>query len=198
MSTITLPYDINNGDILDADKVMSDLEAITTEYNSAVGGEVGDVLTTANTKTVSNKTLTSPTINTPTIATPTITNGTSAGLVLTTATLTKPTINGSVQAVTADSDGATVTFNLAASNVHTVTLGGNRTLAISNATAGQYFAIELVQDGTGSRTVTWFTTIKWVGNTAPTLTTTANKKDTFMFRVTGSGTYDGYIVGMNI
>ena len=64
MSTITLPYDINNGDILDADKVMSDLEAITTEYNSAVGGETGDVVTTSNTKTLTNKTLTSPVINT--------------------------------------------------------------------------------------------------------------------------------------
>lgn len=63
MSTITLPYDINNGDTLDADKVMSDLEAITTEYNSAVGGETGDVVTTSNTKTLTNKTLTSPKIN---------------------------------------------------------------------------------------------------------------------------------------
>lgn len=113
-------------------------------------------------------------------------------------TITKPILNGSVQAVTADSDGATVTFDLAASNVHTVTLGGNRTLAISNGSVGQYFAIELIQGTGGSKTVTWFSTIKWVGNTAPTLTTTANKKDTFMFRVTGTGTYDGYIVGMNI
>jgi len=64
MSTITLPYDINNGDTLDADKVMSDLEAIITEYNSAVGGETGDVVTTSNTKTLTNKTLTSPVINT--------------------------------------------------------------------------------------------------------------------------------------
>lgn len=117
---------------------------------------------------------------------------------LTNKTLTKPTVNGSVQSVTADSDGATVTFDLAASNVHTVTLGGNRTLAISNETAGQYFAIELIQGTGGSKTVTWFSTIKWVGNTAPTLTTTAGKKDTFMFRVTGASTYDGYIVGMNI
>jgi hypothetical protein len=63
-NTITLPYDINNGDALDADKVMSDLEAITTEYNSTVGGEAGDIVTTSNTKTLTNKTLTSPVINT--------------------------------------------------------------------------------------------------------------------------------------
>ena len=35
----------------------------------------------------------------------------------------------------ADTDGATVTFNLNEPNMHTVTLGGNRTFAISNETA---------------------------------------------------------------
>jgi hypothetical protein len=76
---------------------------------------------------------------------------------------------------------------------------GNITIAISNATAGQFFVVEILQDSVGSRTVTWFSTIKWTdGNTTPTLTTTASKKDTFAFRVTGVGTYDGYIAGQNI
>jgi hypothetical protein len=113
-------------------------------------------------------------------------------------TITKPTINGSVPAVTNATDGATVTFDLATANIHTVTLGGNRTLALSNVTTGQVFMLELIQDGTGSRTVTWFTTIKWAGGTVPTLTTTANKKDVFGFRCTGTNTYDGYVVGQNI
>jgi hypothetical protein len=64
MSTITLPYDINNGDTLDADKVMANENAIVTEYNASVGGQGGDVLTTTNTKTASNKTFTSPVLNT--------------------------------------------------------------------------------------------------------------------------------------
>lgn len=105
---------------------------------------------------------------------------------------------GSYGDITADTDGATVTFNLATSNVHGVTLGGNRTLAISNAHVGQIFTIRLAQDGTGSRTVTWFTTIKWAGGAAPTLTTTASKADTFVFLVTSAGNYDGYIVGANV
>ena len=118
---------------------------------------------------------------------------------LTNKTLIKPTINGSIPAITAATDGATITFDLSASNIQTVTLGGNRTLALSNVSTGQVFMLELTQDGTGSRTVTWFSTIKWAsGGTAPTLTTTANKKDTFGFRCTGSGTYDGYVVGSNI
>ena len=168
MPTISLPNTIQNTDTSDADKLMANLNAIVTEYNSTVGGLSGDIIDESSTQTLGGK------------------------------TLTKPIVNGSVQAVTTDSDGATVTFNLSASNVHQVVLGDNRTLAISNGTIGQYFAVELIQDNTGSRTVTWFSTIKWVGGTAPTLTTTGNKKDTFMFRITGTGTYDGYIVGMNI
>ena len=99
----------------------------------------------------------------------------------------------------ADTDGATVTFNLNEPNMHTVTLGGNRTFAISNETAGQRFIIRVLQDGTGSRLVsTWFSTIKWAGGSAPTLTTTANKADVFGFVVTGTDTYDGFIVGQNV
>jgi hypothetical protein len=99
----------------------------------------------------------------------------------------------------ADTDGTTVTFNLNEPNMHTVTLGGNRIFAISNETAGQRFIIRILQDGTGSRLVsTWFSTIKWAGGSAPTLTTTADKADVFGFIVTGTDTYDGFIVGQNI
>jgi len=104
---------------------------------------------------------------------------------------TKPTL-------TADSDGATITFDMNASNIHTVTLGGNRTLAVSNVGVGQFFTLRLLQDGTGSRTVTWFATIKWAGGSAPTLTTTASKADNFGFVCTSAGNYDGYTVGANI
>lgn len=97
-----------------------------------------------------------------------------------------------------DTDGATVTFDLSLRGIHTVTLGGNRTLAISNATVGQTFILRLLQDATGSRTVTWFSTIRWADGVTPTLTTTASKADTFGFIVTGSGTYDGYVIGQNI
>ena len=102
-------------------------------------------------------------------------------------------------ALKANSDGATVTFDLNEANVHTVTLGGNRTFAISNETAGQKFIIRILQDGTGSRLVsTWFSTIKWAGGSAPTLTTTAGKADVVGFIVTGTDTYDGFVVGQNI
>ena len=102
------------------------------------------------------------------------------------------------QDAVAASDGATITFDVSDGNTQTVTMGGNRTLAISNAKAGQWFVLRLLQDGTGTRVPTWFTTIKWAGGVAPTLTTTANKADTFLFFVTSAGNYDGYIVGQNV
>lgn len=87
---------------------------------------------------------------------------------------------------------------MASSNQHQVTLGGNRTFAVSNVSIGQYFAIDIIQDATGSRTVTWFSTIKWAGGTAPTLTTTGGKKDKVVFYCEATGVYQGFVAGKNI
>lgn len=97
-----------------------------------------------------------------------------------------------------ETDGATVTFNMDESNLHEVTLGGNRTLAVSNVDKGQRFIISLIQDGTGSRTVTWFGGISWPGGLVPSLTATANKTDVFSFICTDTGAYDGFVVGYNL
>jgi len=95
--------------------------------------------------------------------------------------------------------GGTATLDVSQSNIHSITMpAGNITIAISNETVGQCFLVEITQDGTGGRLVTWFSTIKWAGGSAPTLTTTGGKKDVFGFRVTGADTYDGFIVGLNI
>jgi hypothetical protein len=111
--------------------------------------------------------------------------------------VTKSYIDSGYQTAT---DGATVTFDLGNGGYrkHKVTLGGARTLAISNGIVGQVFIIDLIQDATGSRTVTWFSTIKWAGGTVPTLTTTANKIDSFGFIVTSAGNYQGYVIGQNL
>jgi hypothetical protein len=91
---------------------------------------------------------------------------------------------------------STITFDLSQSNWHMPSpLTGNPTLALSNPTVGQQFTIILQQDGTGSRTVTWFTTIKWPSATPPTLTATANGIDVFTFKCVGTGAYYGFIAG---
>jgi hypothetical protein len=101
-------------------------------------------------------------------------------------------------ALKADTDAVTVTFDMALSDKHTVTLAGNRTLALANVGVGQAFIIVLVQDATGSRTVTWFSGIKWPGGTVPTLTTAANKADAFSFLCTAAGAYYGFTMGQNM
>lgn len=128
-------------------------------------------------------------------------SGLTGGTITTTGTIALATtgleLDQTQSMITSDTDGATITFNLATSNWHTVTLGGNRTLALSGGVTGQQFTLVLVQDGTGSRTVTWFSGIKWAGGSAPTLTTTASKADIFTFKQTGTGAYYGMIAGQN-
>ena len=98
-----------------------------------------------------------------------------------------------------NTDATTITFDMDQSNVHMVTLGDNRTLAVSNVDVGQKFLVRLQQDSTGSRTVTWWSNIKWAGGgTEPTLTTTGGKADLFGFLSPSGGYYDGFVVGQNI
>lgn len=115
---------------------------------------------------------------------------------------TNPQVNAatSVAQTYAPSGGGTATVNLALSNINYITMpAGNVTIALSNDSNNQVFMINITQDSVGSRTVTWFTTIRWAsGGTAPTLTTAANKRDCFGFVRTGSGTYDGFVIGQNI
>ena len=59
-----------------------------------------------------------------------------------------------------------------------LTLSGNITLANpANLTAGTTGSIFVIQDGTGSRTVSYGTSWDFIGGTAPTLTTTASAVD---------------------
>ena len=84
-------------------------------------------------------------------------------------------------------DASTISWDVAASPVAKVTLGANRTLgAGSNAVAGQFVSLLVIQDGTGSRTLSFNAVYEFTADTAPTLTTTANKGDLFVFRYNGS------------
>jgi len=75
-------------------------------------------------------------------------------------------------------DGASITPDFGANQNFTVTLGGSRTLENpSNMVVGQTGSIFVVQDGTGSRTLSFGTYWDFAGGTAPTLTTTASAVD---------------------
>ena len=84
-------------------------------------------------------------------------------------------------------DGSSITWNAETQDVAKVTLGGNRTIgAASSATTGQFISLLVIQDGTGSRTLTWNSAYEFASDTAPSLTTTANLGDLFVFRYNGS------------
>lgn len=89
------------------------------------------------------------------------------------------TIDGALApTITTLTDGATITPNLQTSCNFTVTLGGNRTMANPSAmTVGQSGSIFIVQDGTGSRTLSWGSYWDFIQGSAPTLTTTASAVD---------------------
>ena len=108
-------------------------------------------------------------------------------------TLTNKTIeagtftNGYTEEVATANTSTAYTIDLANGSVQILTLTGNCTFTFPTATAGKGFTMLLKQDGTGSRTVTWPSSVKWPASTAPTITSTASKGDKFVF--VGDGTY---------
>lgn len=105
-------------------------------------------------------------------------------------TLTNPTVTNYLESVVAiGNSGTSKTIDLTNGTVQTVTMTGNCTFTMPTATAGKSFILIAVQDGTGSRTAT-FTSVKWVGGTAPTMTTTATTgRDIFAFVADGTNWY---------
>jgi len=84
-------------------------------------------------------------------------------------------------------DASTISWNSLTSPVAKVTLGANRTIgAATGAVAGTFASLLVIQDGTGSRTLTWNAAYEFAADTAPTLTTTANLGDLFVFRYNGA------------
>ncbi len=93
-------------------------------------------------------------------------------------------------------DGATIAWDASINQVCKVTLAGNRTMAApTNQVDGAFYHITVIQDGSGSRTITWNAVFKWPSDTAPTLTTTASEQDEFTFRSNGTNMY---LVGQSL
>ena len=99
---------------------------------------------------------------------------------------------------TAASSGSSYTIDLSTADEFNITLTANCTISFSNILASNLtrFVVTLVQDGTGSRTVTWPGSVTWVSGTTPTLNTAAASFDTFVFQTYNGGTnVYGYTTG---
>ena len=121
--------------------------------------------------------------------------GTTDTQTLSAKTLTNPTVTNYVETPYSATPTSTITLDLANGTVQIITLGGNVTVTMPTATSGKSFVMMLKQDGTGSRTVTW-STVKWAGGTAPTITSTASRLDLLSFFADGTNWY-GAVISQN-
>lgn len=114
---------------------------------------------------------------------------------LTTLSLTNPTVTNYTETPYSANSSTAITLALTNGTVQIITLTGNATITMPTATSGKSFIMYLKQDATGSRTVTW-STVKWAGGTAPTITSTASRQDILSFFADGTNWY-GVVVGQN-
>jgi len=114
---------------------------------------------------------------------------------LTNKTLTNPTVTNYVETPFSANSSTAITLALTNGTVQIITLTGNATITMPTATSGKSFIMFLKQDATGSRTVTW-STVKWAGGTAPTITSTASRQDILSFFADGTNWY-GVVVAQN-
>jgi hypothetical protein len=116
-------------------------------------------------------------------ASPTINNPTLTGTATINANIANQTLT----------DGVTISWDVSLGSVATVTLAGNRTVAApTNLKVGTYI-LHIIQDGVGSRTLTWNAIFKWPAGVAPVLTTTAGRRDLFSFVCDGTNLYGSYL-----
>ena len=96
------------------------------------------------------------------------------------------------------SSSAAVSLNLQTANNFSHDLTENTTISFTNpAASGKVSAATLrIIQGSTARTITWNSSIKWASDTAPTLTTTDDAVDIFVFyTVDGGTTYYGFTAG---
>lgn len=95
-------------------------------------------------------------------------------------------------------DGATIAWDLQTQQVARVTLGGNRLLANpTNIVAGGTYILYVVQDGTGSRTLSYGTAYDFGLDGVPILSTGGGKYDilAFLGNLAGNGLVGSFKLG---
>lgn len=81
-------------------------------------------------------------------------------------------------------DAATIAVDFSTFINAVVTLGGNRAMGNpTNEKAGQSGVIRIVQDGTGTRTLSYGTDWEFAGGTAPVLSTAAGAQDLLFYHI---------------
>ena len=108
-----------------------------------------------------------------------------ASFLLATETTNGQVVTGGVRgAITTLTDAATIAIDMDDNNNFKVVLGGDRTLGNpTNVVEGQTGFIEVHQDSTGNRTLSYGSNYRFVGGTPPTVTTTASAVSVLAYAV---------------
>lgn len=119
----------------------------------------------------------------------------SSNVVIVSGTVGNTTINAYTEGITTGfvNTGSAYTINIANSTIITANLSATCTFTMPTATAGKSFIL-MLKTGAGTNTAT-FTNVKFVGNTAPTITATANRMDILTFTADGTNWYGNYAQG---
>lgn len=87
-------------------------------------------------------------------------------------------------------DQATIAWNVAVAQVAKVTLGANRIMGLpTNIKQGGTYELVVIQDGIGSRTITWNAAFLWEGGTPPVLADGIGETTILSFYSRGSELY---------
>ena len=165
--------------------------ALVLSNVSIISGNINGV--TSNASTFSNATITSGnrnggTSNNVTSSNVVIISGSANAITVSNSTLVNSQVNAYTEGVVViGNTGNAATINIANGTVITATLTANCTWTMPGNTAGRSFIL-LLKTGNGGFTST-FTNVKWVGNTAPTITTSNNSMDILTFIADGSNWY---------
>ncbi len=114
-------------------------------------------------------------------------------------------VTGQGTYATSSSSAGSMALDFDAGSHQRITLTGNQTgITYSNGPAAdesKTVTIDLVQDGTGNRTMSWPAALKWSGNVECTLSTGANDIDRVAIEAVNDGSstiYYAHVLGQDM
>jgi hypothetical protein len=193
-TTFTLPAGRSSIVFNDGTNINDVITFVSSLSNVTINGGTSNGVTFSNVSIVSGN-INGVTSNASTFSNVTITSGSANGVTVSNSTLVSSQFNAYTEGITTGyvNTGSAFTLNIANSTIITANLSATCTFTMPSNTAGKSFILFL-KTGAGTNTAT-FTGVKFVGNTAPTITAVANRLDILTFAADGSNWYGNYAQG---